>query len=67
MKNDNKILSALLDHLISSSEDGEAEEIDKWGGKCEEAKPQSAELDQRPEVEDEESKKMKKFLAALKD
>ena len=65
MKKDNKILSALLDHLISSSEDGEADELGKWDSKCKdpEVKVDTDDIDEG----DEESKKMKKFLAALKD
>lgn len=67
MKKDNKILSALLDHLINSSEDGEIDEVDKWGSKCDEPKAAPLDIDDADKEDDEESKKMKKFLAALKD
>lgn len=65
--NNNKILFALLEQLLSKSEDGECEALDKIG---EDKAPDVEELDiEEPSADeegDEDSEKMKKFLAALK-
>jgi CheY-like chemotaxis protein len=63
----NKILFALLEQLLSKSEDGECEALEKLG---EDKEPDVEEMDiEEPSAEDEgdeDSEKMKKFLAALK-
>ena len=78
MKDNNKILSALLDHLIHSSEDGEADEVDKWdtkdkpaidddAGDDDEEREAADDAEESDSEDDEDSKRMKKFLAALRD
>lgn len=65
--NNNKILFALLEQLLSKSEDGECEELNKLG---EDKEPDVEGLDIEEPIADDEgdedSEKMKKFLAALK-
>jgi hypothetical protein len=69
MKNDNKILFALLEQLLSKSEDGECDEVDKFGDSKE---PNVKELDIEDSTDDgeneddEDSKKIKKFLESYK-
>jgi len=66
-KDDNKILFALLEQLLSKSEDGECDEVEKIGA---DKGPEVDEVDVEEPVadseDDEDSEKMKKFLAALK-
>lgn len=73
MKKDNKILSALLDHLIGEAEGGECDEISKWGEKDDgddESDGNDTDVvndEGNSDEDDEHAKKMKKFMSMLKD
>lgn len=63
-----RILQALLDRLINSSEDTEVGELEKYGAELAKAEDEEDAVDDCEDGdEDEDSKRVRKFLSSFKD